>query len=326
MTINSVLTIIQTIVDISLVWMLIYFVLKNLKNNVKMILIFKGVLIIIILKLLSDYVFKLTTLGYLLEYVKMWGPLALIIIFQPEIRNILEQLGRKQIITNHRTLTMDEREKVVYEITNAVDYLRKARMGGLIVIEREISLNQYIERSKNLYADISSELLISIFFPRNPLHDGGVIIQGDKIACAGAVFPISLNNKINKKLGTRHRAALGISEEADCIAIIISDMRYGLHTVDYFALTIHTVGPIWNAGRNREEELLANCYFNSMKLAMDNGIRSIAFPSISTGAYGFPVELAAKIAVHTVNRFLQDNPDSFDLVEWVLFDTQTESV
>ena len=89
---------------------------------------------------------------------------------------------------------------------------------------------------------------------------------------------------------------------------------------------IHTVGPIWNGGRNREEELLANCYFNSMKLAMDNGIRSIAFPSISTGAYGFPVELAAKIAVHTVNRFLQDNPDSFDLVEWVLFDTQTESV
>ncbi len=89
---------------------------------------------------------------------------------------------------------------------------------------------------------------------------------------------------------------------------------------------IHTVGPIWNGGRNREEELLANCYFNSMKLAMDNGIRSIAFPSISTGVYSFPVELAAKIAVHTVNRFLQDNPDSFDLVEWVLFDTQTESV
>ena len=89
---------------------------------------------------------------------------------------------------------------------------------------------------------------------------------------------------------------------------------------------IHTVGPIWNGGRNREEELLSNCYFNSMKLARDNGIRSIAFPSISTGAYGFPVELAANIAVHTVNRFLQDNLNSFDLVEWVLFDTHTESV
>ena len=83
---------------------------------------------------------------------------------------------------------------------------------------------------------------------------------------------------------------------------------------------------IWNGGRNKEEELLTNCYFNSMKLAMDNGIRSIAFPSISTGAYGFPVKLAAKIAVHTVNRFLQDNPDCFDPVEWVLFDSHTESV
>ena len=83
---------------------------------------------------------------------------------------------------------------------------------------------------------------------------------------------------------------------------------------------------IWNGGRNREEELLSNCYFNSMKLARDNGIRSIAFPSISTGAYSFPVVFAAKIAVRTVARFLHENPDSFDLVEWVLFDTQTESV
>lgn len=222
MTFNSILTIIQKIVDISLVWVIIYFVLKNLKNNIKLILIFKGTLILIVVKLLSDY-FNLTTIGLLLEYILMWGPLAIIIIFQPEIRNILEQLGRKQIITRHRTLTMDEREKLVYEITNAVDYLRKARMGGLIVLEREISLNQYIERGKVLNAEISSELLISIFFPRNPLHDGGIIIQGNKIASAGVVFPISLNNKINKKLGTRHRAALGISEETDCISLIVSE-------------------------------------------------------------------------------------------------------
>lgn len=89
---------------------------------------------------------------------------------------------------------------------------------------------------------------------------------------------------------------------------------------------IHTVGPIWKGGKNNEEELLADCYFNSMKLAMDNGIRTIAFPSISTGVYKFPVKLAAKIAVHTVAKFLQDNPGSFDLVEWVLFDEHTESV
>ena len=83
---------------------------------------------------------------------------------------------------------------------------------------------------------------------------------------------------------------------------------------------------IWYGGRDKEEELLANCYFNSMKLAMENGIRTIAFPSISTGVYSFPVELAAKVAVYTVNRFLQDNPDNFDLVEWVLFDAHTEAV
>ena len=222
MSFNSIITILQKIIDVSLVWVLIYFVLKNLKNNVKLVLIFKGVLIVVLVKVLSDYL-NLTTIGLLLEYVIMWGPLALIIIFQPEIRNILEHLGRKQILTSHKILTMDEREKIVYEIMGAVEYLRKARIGGLIVIERDTSLNEYINRSKQLYADISAELLISIFFPRNPLHDGGVIIQGNKIASAGAVFPISLNNKINKKLGTRHRAALGISEESDCISLVVSE-------------------------------------------------------------------------------------------------------
>jgi len=176
----------------------------------------------LLVKLFSDY-FNLTTVGLLLEYVIMWGPLALIIIFQPEIRNILEHLGRQQILTRHRVLTMDEREKMIYEIMNSIEYLRKSRIGALIVVERDVSLHDYIERSKGIYADISSELLISIFFPRNPLHDGGVIIQGNRITSAGAVFPISLNTKINKRLGTRHRAALGISEESDAVAIVVSE-------------------------------------------------------------------------------------------------------
>lgn len=222
MTVSGMLSILKNLIDVSIVWILIYAVLKNLKNNVKMIMIFKGVLILIVIKLLSDYL-NLQTVGLVLEYTLTWGPLALIIIFQPEIRNALEQLGKKQILTRHRTLTLDEREKVVYEITNALDYMRKSRIGGLIVIEREISLNDYVEKSKTLYADISAELLISIFFPRNPLHDGGVIIQGNRITSAGAIFPISLNSKINKKLGTRHRAAVGISEESDCISIVVSE-------------------------------------------------------------------------------------------------------
>ena len=222
MSINSLLVILQKIIDISLVWMLVYFILKNIKNNVKIILLFKGVLVILIIKILSDTL-NLTTIGLLLEYVIMWGPLALIIIFQPEIRSILEHIGRKQLIGRHNVLTLDEREKLVYEVMSAVDYLRKSRIGALIVIERDISLNEYIERSKPIYGDISSELLISIFFPRNPLHDGGVIIQGNKITSAGAVFPISINSKISKKLGTRHRAAIGISEESDAIAIVVSE-------------------------------------------------------------------------------------------------------
>ena len=188
----------------------------------KMVFLLKGVIILGIVKLVSDWL-DLRTTRLILEYILNWGVIALIIVFQPEIRNALEQLGKKQIVTKHRSLTMDEREKVVYELMNAIDYMRKGKIGGLIVIEREISLNDYIEKSKVLAADISSDLLISIFFPRNPLHDGGVIIQGNKIASAGAVFPISLNGKINKKLGTRHRAALGISEESDCVALIVSE-------------------------------------------------------------------------------------------------------
>ena len=222
MMLDSVLSILRAIIDISLVWIIIYSILKNIKNNVKMVLLFKGVLIILVVKILSD-VLNLTTIGLFLEYMVMWGPLALIIIFQPEIRSVLEHLGRKQLLGRHKVLTLDEREKLVYEVMSAVDYLRKSRIGALIVIERDISLNEYIERSKPIYADISSELLISIFFPRNPLHDGGVIIQGNKITSAGAVFPISINSKISKKLGTRHRAAIGVSEESDAIAVVVSE-------------------------------------------------------------------------------------------------------
>lgn len=222
MTFDSIVSLIKKFIDVLLVWLVLYYILKNLRKNVKMVMLFKGILFILALKILSD-ILDLVTIGYLLDYVIMWGPLALIIIFQPEIRNVLEQLGRSQLLGRHKVLTVDEREKVVYEIMQAIEYLKRSRIGALIVIERDNSLGEYIEKSKKLYADISSDLLISIFFPNNPLHDGGVIIQGDKITSAGAVFPTSGNMKISKRLGTRHRAALGISEEADCISLIVSE-------------------------------------------------------------------------------------------------------
>ena len=219
---NTILKISTKIIDICIVWYMFYQLLKYSRNNFKLTLIFKGVLIIVGLKLLS-VLLNLNTVGLLLEYVISWGPLALIIIFQPEIRNVLESIGRTQLLGRHKTLTVDEREKIVYEIINAIEYLKKNKIGSLIVIERDYSLSQFIEPATKLYADISSELLISIFFPNNPLHDGGVIIQGDKVTCAGSVFPTSMNPSISKRLGTRHRAALGVSEISDAIAIIVSE-------------------------------------------------------------------------------------------------------
>lgn len=222
MLVNNILEVLKNILDIILVWFMFYYILKNIKNNVKMSLLFKGVLVVIGLKLLSMW-WGLNTLGLILEYVIMYGPLAIIIIFQPEIRNVLEQLGRSQLLGRHKTLTVDEREKLVYEVINAIDYLRKSKIGALIVIERDVSLIDYINKAKSLYADLSSELLISIFFPNNPLHDGGVIIQGNRISCASAVFPTSNSISVNKRLGTRHRAGLGIAEETDAISVIVSE-------------------------------------------------------------------------------------------------------
>ena len=222
MTLANIWDIITKIIDIGIVWLVFYFILKNIKNNIKMVLIFKGVLLILVIKLLSDLL-DLYTVGVILQYCLEWGPLAIIVIFQPEIRSVLESIGRKQLLGRHKILTIDEREKVVYEIMRAIEYFKKNRIGALIVIEREISLQEYIEPATKVYADLSSDLLETIFFPNGPLHDGGVIIQGDRITVAGAVFKTSMNPSISKRLGTRHRAALGIAEESDAIALVVSE-------------------------------------------------------------------------------------------------------
>ena len=259
-SLSDVLTILRKIVDISLVWLIFYYILKNIKNNVKLSLIFKGLLIIIVLKIISE-LFGFITVGYLLDYIIQWGPVAVIVIFQPE------QLGRNQLLGRHKTLTVDEREHLVYEMINAIDYLRKDRIGALIVIERDVSLGNYIDKAKKLYADLSSDLLIAIFYEGNPLHDGGVIIQGDRITCAGAVFPTSSSPKINRRLGTRHRAALGLAEETDAICIVVSEetgrvsialkgeMLYNLTLDDVRMLLIDELKPKQEAEYDEDEEL-----------------------------------------------------------------------
>ena len=263
-SLSDVWTIVRKIMDISLVWFIFYFILKNIRNNVKLSLIFKGVAFVILLKIISDWV-GFITVGYLLDYIIQWGPVALIIIFQPEIRTILEQLGRNKLLGRHKVLTVDEREHMVYEMINAIDYLRKERIGALMVIERDISLGNYIDKAKKLYADLSSDLLISIFYEGNPLHDGGVIIQGDRITCAGAVFPTSNSTKLNSRLGTRHRAAFGLAEETDAICIVVSEetgrvsialkgeMLYNLTLDDVRMMLIDELRPKQDIDYNEED-------------------------------------------------------------------------
>lgn len=269
MNLSSVWETFTKILDICIVWIAFYYILKSVKNNIKMVLIVKGVVIILVVKLLSDLL-NLYTVGVILEYVVQWGPLAIIVIFQPEIRSVLESLGRTQLLGRHKVLTVDEREKVVYEIMRAVDYLRKNRFGALIVIEREISLEEYIKGATKIYADLSESLLGSIFFPNSPLHDGGVIIQGDRITCAGAVFKTSMNPNVSKRLGTRHRAALGIAEESDAIALVVSEetgrlsiavdgnLNYNLDTDEFKMMLIDELKPkmevFFEAGESDGEE------------------------------------------------------------------------
>lgn len=256
------------VLDICIVWLAFYYILKNIKNNIKMVLILKGVIIVLIVKFLSDLL-NLYTVGIILEYLLEWGPLAIIVIFQPEIRSVLESLGRTKLLGRHKILTLDEREQVVHEIMKAMDYFHKNKIGALIVIEREISLQSYINGAQKIYADINESLLETIFFPNTALHDGGVIIQGDKITCAGAVFKTSMNPEISKRLGTRHRAALGIAEESDAIALIASEetgrlsiavdgkLNYNLSFEEFRMMLIDSLSPktevFFEAGNDEDD-------------------------------------------------------------------------
>lgn len=265
MTFTSVWSIITKVLDISLVWLMFYYILKNIKNNVKMVLIFKGLFIIVMLKVISNLL-NLYTIGLLLEYVQTWGPLAIIVIFQPEIRNVLESIGRSNLLGRHKILTVDEREKVVYEIMDAVEYLKKNRIGALIVIERDMSLQEFIDPATKIYADLSSSLLENIFFPNSPLHDGGVIIQGDRLTCAGSIFKTSMDPTISKRLGTRHRAGLWVAEETDAIALIVSEetgrlsiavnneLNYNLTLDDFRIMLVNELKPKTEMFYDADEE------------------------------------------------------------------------
>jgi diadenylate cyclase len=210
-----------SIVDILLVSYVIYKLL-NLIKGTKAVQLLKGIVVILLVRVVSEF-FGLNTLSWLMQQAIDWGFLAIIIIFQPELRRALEQLGRGRFFSRSSGPDDEEQEKMVDAIVKATDYMAKRRIGALISIERETGMSDYIETGIPLDAKISSELLINIFIPNTPLHDGAVIIQKNNVAAAACYLPLSESPFISKELGTRHRAALGISEVTDSITVVVSE-------------------------------------------------------------------------------------------------------
>lgn len=211
----------SSIVDILLVWYVIYKLIMVIRGT-KAVQLLKGIFVILLVRIVSEFL-GLKTLSWMMEQAITWGFLAIIIIFQPELRRALEQLGRGKFFSRSSSMVDEDPEKAITAILKATDYMAKRRIGALISIERETGMGDYIETGIHLDSMISSELLINIFIPNTPLHDGAVIIQKNNVAAAACYLPLSESPFISKELGTRHRAALGISEVTDSLTVVVSE-------------------------------------------------------------------------------------------------------
>ena len=218
---DKFLTFSTTVIDIVVIWMIILAALRIVRGKSSTMQIFKGIIFVIIVDVLAK-VMNLKTLQFLTNMFINWGFLAVIIIFQPEIRTILERLGKSSFFSRMSSLSGNEKEKLVDNIVTAVRLLSADQTGALISIEKSHPLDDFIATGTRLNSDVTAELLTSIFVTSTPLHDGAVIIQGDKIACASAYFPPTTAD-IPSRYGSRHRAAIGISEITDAITIVVSE-------------------------------------------------------------------------------------------------------
>jgi diadenylate cyclase len=203
--------------DILLMSVVIYRLLLILKGT-KAVQMLIGLGILLLASLASRYL-ELYTIDWLVQSFWAQIVIAIIVLFQPEIRRALAHIGEAQFLT----FTKAEELKSLEEIVRASISLANRKIGALIVIERETSLKDFIEVGTPLDARVSRELLVSIFHPTSPIHDGAVIIKGNRIAAAGCFLPITLSSELSKALGTRHRAGVGLTEETDAIAIIVSE-------------------------------------------------------------------------------------------------------
>ncbi|HEM3694992.1 TPA: diadenylate cyclase CdaA [Streptococcus suis] len=212
-------TAILHLIDISIVVYLIYNFSKAVAGT-KIMTLIRGVFLFIIAQLLASF-FGLQTIAWLINQVITYGVIAAVVIFAPELRAMLEKLGRTTQIFSVNTLSKEE--KLIEACLGAVAYMSPRKIGALVAIEQAQTLQEYRSTGISLDADISRELLINIFIPNTPLHDGAVIIKEDKVAVSCAYLPLSESAGISKEFGTRHRAAIGLSEVSDAFVFIVSE-------------------------------------------------------------------------------------------------------
>ena len=177
-------------------------------------------IVVLVLVYAIAWLAKLTMITYLLELVFTYGAFAALIIFQPELRAGLAHLGQSRMTRLFRRM---EELDVAEEVSEAVERLARSGIGAIIVIEREMALGDYIQSGSEMQAKVSADLLTTIFTPYSPLHDGAVIVRGDTIIGAGCILPLSQAPLADRSLGTRHRAAIGLSEETDALVIVVSE-------------------------------------------------------------------------------------------------------
>lgn len=215
--------IILFIIDILIVFFLAKAIVKIVKNT-RTAQLLKGIIFLILITILSG-VLGLKILNWILTSVMTYGVIILIVIFQPELRRGLEQLGTNGL---SRFLGFDKdimakSKENVYKIVIAAKELSKMKIGGLVVIQRDIKIEDIIATGVQINAEVSPQIIVNIFTPNTPLHDGAIIISDNKIAAAACMLPLASDNDIAKELGTRHRAAIGMSKESDALVVVISE-------------------------------------------------------------------------------------------------------
>ena len=209
------------IIDILLVSFIIYEFILLIKGT-RAMQILLGLIFVLLPLIISPWI-RLNTIIWILEKILPIGVLALFILFQPEFRKTLEKLGRRGLFSGQVYLKDEDLERMIHEIQKASLTLSKGRIGAIMVIARETALEDYVESGVLIKGMVSDELLQNIFYPKSPLHDGAVIISNGLIDAAGCILPLSDNPKLQQELGTRHRAAIGITETSDAISVIVSE-------------------------------------------------------------------------------------------------------